>query len=198
MDNEVVVADNRIHEANGRADFHDVIFAPGKTERIFDATLASSRQAYLNWVQVQPNFQDLVLTVHSTLTNHALRDKFRRDFRIDCVLFHPDQEAELHTDLSRHVWMLVTDWRPKNRISTKFSQRLRQARFTVLIDEEFDLVSASGLPIQIAPRKIEKTTVTFSSQVALPISRARVDPNLGATIAKFYSTGGYLHIYVEP
>jgi hypothetical protein len=61
----------------------------------------------MRWAQVQPNFEDLVLTVHSTFTNHKLRDRFRRDFRIDCVLFHPDQEAELHTDRSEHVWMLV-------------------------------------------------------------------------------------------
>src|SRR5262249_28789115 len=121
--------------------------------RIFDATLPGARQAYLSWAQAQPTFDDLVLTVHSTFTNHKLRDKFRRDFQIDCVLFHPDQEAELHTDLVQHVWMTVTDWL-RGEIETTFSRRLDKARFTVLIDEEFDLVSTGGLPIQVAPRKI--------------------------------------------
>jgi hypothetical protein len=68
--------------------------------RIFDATVPASRRAYVQWVRVQPCFSDLLLTVHSTQANHLLRNKFRKDFQIDCVLFHPDQEADLHTAAS--------------------------------------------------------------------------------------------------
>ena len=174
--------------------------------RIFDATRASARQAYVTWVRAQPIFDDLVLTVHSTFTNHKLRDKFRKDLHIDCVLFRPDQEAELHTDMSQHVWVLVTDWIHDeattawrdNDIATTFSGRLAQARFTVLIDEEFDLVTTGGLPIQVAPRKIEGTTLGFPTSACFPVSRARSDPKLGAAIAGQYRSGSYLHIYVEP
>jgi hypothetical protein len=49
-------------------------------------------------IKFVPAFSDLVLTAHSTPANYLLRNKFRRDFNIDCVLFHQDQEAEVHTD----------------------------------------------------------------------------------------------------
>lgn len=166
--------------------------------RIFDATTQRGRRAYMDWARTQPNFDDVILTVHATFTNHELRNKFRKDFHIDCVLFQPDQEAELHTDLSQHVWMLVTDWMPDGTIETEFSGRLASARFTVLIDEEFALTRGAGLPIQVAPRKIEAATTVFASPSPLPISRARIDPSLPAWIAKHYFTNSYLHIYVEP
>ena len=78
--------------------------------RIFDSTSTAAQTAYILWARAQPAYQDLLLTVHSTHANHLMRDKFRKDFRIDCVLFRPDQEAENHTDASSHTWMAVTDW----------------------------------------------------------------------------------------
>ena len=39
MDDQVVVADDGVHVADGRADFGDVVFAPLEAERIFDAPL---------------------------------------------------------------------------------------------------------------------------------------------------------------
>jgi hypothetical protein len=165
--------------------------------RIFDATEPTARTSYMRWAQVQPNFEDLVLTVHSTFTNHKLRDRFRRDFRIDCVLFHPDQEAELHTDRSEHVWMLVTDWLSNSDIDPGMSKRLANARFTVLIDEEFNL-SDAGLPVQTSARKIETTTLRFPNAICLPVSYARGDPTLGAKIAQQYVRESYLHVFVEP
>jgi hypothetical protein len=170
------------------------------TWRIFDATVPAARSAYLRWAQSQASFPDLVFTVHSTSANHTLRNKFRRDFDIDCVLFHPDQEAEVHTDRSRHVWMLVTDWtfkKKKKEIEQGFSRRLSNARFAVLIDEEFDLMD-SGLPIQIAARKIEATTLGFPSNRCMPVSHARADPTLGQEIIRQFNGGGYIHVYIEP
>jgi len=138
-----------------------------------------------------------VLTVHSTYVNHSLRNKFRKQFRIDCVLFHPDQEAEVHTDRSAHVWMAVTDWNARNRIKTTMSDRLARARFVVLIDEEFDL-SADGLPIQIAPRKIEIVTAAIWNQVCCDVPSARSNPALSNQIGQLYRSDGYLHVYIKP
>jgi hypothetical protein len=171
-------------------------FDPG-TWKIFDATVPAARSAYLRWAQAQANFEELVFTVHSTSANHILRNKFRRDFEIDCVLFQPDQEAEIHTDRDRHVWMLVTDWTPKGEIEQGFSQRLGNARFTVLIDEEFDLMD-SELPIQVATRKIEATTLGFPSSQCMPVRQARSNPGLGQNIVSQFTGGGYLHVYIEP
>jgi hypothetical protein len=172
-------------------------FDPGQW-RIFDATDPAAQAAYLRWAQAQANFPDLVFTVHSTFANHALRNKFRRDFAIDCVLFPPDQEAEIDTDRNRHVWMLVTDWTPGGEIESGFSHRLADARFTVLIDEEFDLMDSGGLPIQIAARKIEATTLSFPSNQGMSVRQARKSPGLAQDIVGQFTGGGYLHVYIEP
>lgn len=167
--------------------------------RVFDCTDPFAQVAYLRWAQAQSVFPELVLSVHSTGVNHILRNKFREDFEIDCVLFRPDQEAELHTDRDEHIWMAVTDWAAGGGIDPGFSSRLGRARFTVLVDEEFDVLTRDfGLPVRAAGRKIESTTQGFLDNSCLPVSRARRDPTLGHTIVEKFSTGGYVHVYVEP
>jgi hypothetical protein len=171
-----------------------------KNWRIFDATDPATRMLYVNWVQVQPAFSDLVLTVHSTYANHYLRNKFREDFKIDCVLFHPDQEAELHTDRGQHVWMAVTDWtKPvtKEGIESGMSTIFSQARFTVLLDEEF-VLETNGLPINKSPRQIEQVTQFILNQSGMEVGQARVDPNLPARVISVFNRGGYLHVYIKP
>ncbi len=77
------------------------------------------------------------------------------------------------------------------------SDRLAQARFVVLLDEEFDL-SAGGLPIQLARRKIERVTTAIRNQMGTPVSRARIDATLSGQIIKLYHADGYLHVYITP
>jgi hypothetical protein len=141
------------------------------------------------------------LTVHSTHANHLMRDKFRKDFRIDCVLFHPDQEAEYHTDASNHLWMAVTDWTPDRKIASSFSDRFKDARFSVLIDEDFQLLDDGGLPIRKADRQIENVTMVMHGRIPISpiaISTARGSTSFPVDIANAYNSGGYLHVYVEP
>lgn len=167
--------------------------------RIFDATKVRARAAYLRWARSQPMYTNLLLTVHSTLTNHTLRDQFRRHFRIDCVLFHPDQEAEIHTDRANHVWMAVTDWADNGTIDPGFSKCLTNPRFTVLIDEEFKLKDdQNDVPIRQAPRQIEATTERFPSVIGASVRKARRDPSLPAEIIRMYQAGGYIHVFIEP
>ena len=165
--------------------------------KVFDATDPAARASYVSWVRAQPAFQDLILTVHATHANHYLRNRFRTDFRIDCVLFHPDQEAEIHTDKGRHIWMAVTDWTDKDDIDEEMSNRLRNARFTVLIDEDFAL-EERGLPIQRAPRQIEGATEKIPLHKAIEVTQARSDPSLPKTVKQLYVSGGYLHVYIKP
>lgn len=168
--------------------------------RVFDATTSSGRSAYIRWARAQPMYADLLLTVHSTQANHLLRNQFREQFHVDCVLFHPDQEAESHTDRIHHVWMAVTDWTPSGTIDNGMSQRLRNARFTILIDEDFRLQD-QGLPIQVAERQIEKITERLHARTPnspAKASEARGNPRLPDEIANIYRQGGYLHVYIEP
>jgi hypothetical protein len=168
--------------------------------RIFDATTPSGRLAYIRWARAQPIYADLLLTVHSTQANHLLRNQFREQFHIDCVLFNPDQEAESHTDRIHHVWMAVTDWTSNDAIDNGMSSRLRNARFTVLIDEDFRLHD-QGLPIQVAERQIERVTERLQAikrNHPENIREVRGNPRLSRQIAEIYRDGGYLHVYIEP
>lgn len=168
--------------------------------RVFDATTPPGRRAYVRWARAQPIYADLLLTVHSTQANHLLRNHFREQFHIDCVLFHPDQEAESHTDRVHHVWMAVTDWTPSGIIETSMSQRLCNARFTVLIDEDFHLQD-QGLPIQVAERQIERVTERLHARTPnapANVRQVRGDPSLPQQIVSIYRQGGYLHVYIEP
>jgi hypothetical protein len=105
--------------------------------RVFDATRPQARVLYLSWLQFQPLYQVLALTLHSQLANQYLRDLFRTTFRIDCVLFHPDQ-LNLDYTRSSDVWMNVTDWASTGEILNSFSDRLRNPRATIIVEEEFE------------------------------------------------------------
>jgi hypothetical protein len=168
--------------------------------RIFDATTTAAQMAYVRWARAQPCYTDLLLTVHSTQANHLLRNAFRTAFRIDCVLFHPDQEAEAHTDLVHHVWMAVTDWTPSLTIESRYSRRLSNARFSVLLDEEFELLD-QGLPIRRSGRKIERATATMLASPlcsGIGIRTARSHPGVASMIVDAYQNSTYLHVYIEP
>lgn len=168
--------------------------------RVFDATTTSGRRAYVQWARSQPIYADLLLTVHSTQANHLLRNQFREQFHIDCILFHPDQEAESHTDRLHHIWMAVTDWSPERRIGNGMSQRLCHARFTVLLDEDFRLQD-QGLPVLVAERQIEQVTANLHATTPNPpanVHTVRGSSGLPQQIANIYLGGGYLHVYIEP
>src|SRR5439155_422572 len=91
----------------------------------------------MDWVRSQPLARALMLTTHSQLANQFLRDLFRKAFRIDCVLFRPDEFGLPYTDIHEDVWMNVTDWLANGEISRDYSDRLVDARFAVLVSEEF-------------------------------------------------------------
>ncbi|MFL5741137.1 MAG: hypothetical protein ACJ75B_13020 [Flavisolibacter sp.] len=169
--------------------------------QVFDAISASGRAAYVRWARNQPAYRDLLLTVHSTLCNHELRNKFRQDFSIDCLLFHPDQEAEFHTNKTGDIWMAVTDWTTNNEIDIGLSERLNTARFTVLIDEDFDLLDKDGLPTRVSKGKIEDATVGMMTRrftTGIDIVSARTNINLTTMVHNAYSNSGFVHIYIMP
>jgi hypothetical protein len=168
--------------------------------KVFDATQPAANTAYIKWARTQPAYRDLLLTVHSTYANHLLRDQFRKDFKIDCVLFHPDQAAEAHTDIANHVWMAVTDWRGTD-IDYDLSSRFSQARFSVLVDEDFKILDDKDLPIRLSPRQIEQATNPIHrnpSTQPIGILRGRTAMGLPADIRAAYTGGGYIHIFIEP
>ena len=105
--------------------------------KVFDATVPYNEALYLAWARPQPFFRRAVLTMHSAYYNQLLRNQFRTHFRIDCVLFPPDQQGLGYTAPS-DVWMAVTDWDPWGNIADGSSGVFINPRLTVVAEEEFE------------------------------------------------------------
>lgn len=93
--------------------------------------------------------------------------------------------------------MAVSDW-IGDQLDTEFSSRLNQARFTVLLDEDFLLMEKSGLPVQRAARRVEGVTETFPNHSAMEVGHARTDPTLPGRIIAHYHVDSYLHVFIAP
>lgn len=105
--------------------------------QVFDATSPANQQLYLSWATHQPLFQPATLTAQSGYYHQQLRDQFRKQFAIDCVLFPPDQKNTVYTGPA-DVWMNVTDWTTTDEIATGWSARFVEPWLSVLVDEEFE------------------------------------------------------------
>lgn len=105
--------------------------------RVFDAESQANQQLYLMWASYQPLYRQSTLTAQSAYYHQLLRNEFRRQFAIDCVLFPPDQKNTVYT-APADVWMNVTDWTATGDIATGWSARFKDPWFTVLVDEEFE------------------------------------------------------------
>jgi hypothetical protein len=109
--------------------------------RTFDATVADNERLYLRWLQTRPLYRRFAVTAHSGYIAQMLRDAFRRNYEIDCVLFRPDQSNPRYTKIQSDVWMAVTDWQPmpggRKAIAMGHSEQFIEPRITVLIEEEF-------------------------------------------------------------
>ena len=86
--------------------------------RIFDASDLACQQLYIDWVNAQPYARLLILTTHSQLANKFLRDQFRAQFRIDCVVFPPDKSNRHYTRHRQDRWLAVTQWGPTGEIAS--------------------------------------------------------------------------------
>jgi hypothetical protein len=109
--------------------------------RTFDATVDHNQQLYLRWVQAQPLYRVLMMSAHPAYINQSLRDAFRLEYGIDCVLFRPDQSNPRYTRLGSDIWMAVTEWRTRSgdrRIATGQCSRFQDAKLTVVVEEEFE------------------------------------------------------------
>jgi hypothetical protein len=113
--------------------------------QVFDAVNVKNQDLYLSWTWRQASWHRLsMLRAGSAFYNQELRNRFRSRFKIDCVLFPPDQENKQYTK-NTDVWMCVTDWEtpktiraPKTiRMDDKGSNKFTVLKPCVLVDEEF-------------------------------------------------------------
>lgn len=143
--------------------------------RVFDARDQVNRDLYLRWLHAQVDYPDAVLTVHSDYWLHEFRNLFREQFRIDVILFRPDE-----MDLQRwyatpsDTWLAVSDWQSSGRLAEGYSSRFFDARMTILIEDEF-------VP--------DKPALTRSAQLIVSGS-APVPAGLPGQVRAAYAGGG--------
>lgn len=91
-------------------------------KRIFDATGVAGQTLYQAWIRYQWQwFNLLTTTIHSSLANRYLRNAFKERFRLDCVVFKPDQFCPGYVLPNSDVWFAVTHWmngRPAAGVTT--------------------------------------------------------------------------------
>jgi hypothetical protein len=105
--------------------------------KVIDMTTSLGQKAYLTWLSYQPRAIRSHITMHGTTLNGKLKAAFRREFKIDCILFSPDQINHEYTH-SDDVWMAVTDWGGGTEVrSSGFSKIFRDTKISVIVEEEF-------------------------------------------------------------
>lgn len=111
--------------------------------RIFDATDSSIALLYVQWAQHQPMYAMLTLTAHANLANQLLRNLFKTRFRIDVVIFPPDEFHTRYTDRSRDRWLAISEWTSGGRLAAGVAaRRLSNPRLTIILAEEFAMTKS--------------------------------------------------------
>lgn len=106
--------------------------------RAFDVRDPGNQSLYLRWLHTQVDYPEAVLTVHSDHWLHEFRNLFREQFRIDVVLFRPDETDAFHWySTPTDTWLAVSDWERPARLANGYSERFADARMTILVEEEF-------------------------------------------------------------
>lgn len=107
--------------------------------RLFDATDPAAQQLYLDWVHAQPYSRLLMLTTHSQRANQFLRNAFRTQYRIDAVVFPPDEANAFYTRRAHDRWLAVSQWGPTGDLAGDYCGRFLNPRLSVVLAEEFEL-----------------------------------------------------------
>jgi hypothetical protein len=107
--------------------------------RIFNATDPSIASLYVFWAQQQPLYPMLTLTAHANWANHLLRNLFKSRFRIDIVVFPPDEFHAHYTDRTTHRWLAISEWSGPGKLASGVTaMRPVNARLTIILAEEFE------------------------------------------------------------
>ncbi|GAC1344539.1 MAG: hypothetical protein NVSMB18_22340 [Acetobacteraceae bacterium] len=135
--------------------------------QLFDATSPTAQQLYLDWVRSQPYSRLLMLTTHSQLANQFLRNTFRTQYRIDCVVFPPDESNPFYTRRGHDRWLAVSEWGPAGDLAGGFCSRFTNPRLAVILAEEFEL-ERRGLArrAMIGPMAVPLNHLSLTADIA--------------------------------
>ena len=109
--------------------------------RVYDASDQRGISLYQEWIQFRPElFRLVTTTVHSQLANRRLRNAFRRRFKLDLVLFRPDEFNRAYVDPADDRWCVTFEFSgPVRSAATGFSTSIRECELVVIGTEEFDV-----------------------------------------------------------
>ena len=142
--------------------------------RFFDATDPTAVDLYQQWIShLRPLFTQLTTTVHANHANQQLRNLFRGRFRIDCVIFPPDEPCRHYVDWS-DVWLALTHWNPARQVAHGVTAIVRDLRWCVIGSDSFETDGLGYRPF-IYPTLSAGRTFTrcvYSSLVATAILKA--------------------------
>jgi hypothetical protein len=135
--------------------------------RIFNAADPHAQQLYIVWVGHQPYARMLMLTTHSQLANQYLRNLFKTHYRIDCVVFPPDEINFHYSSRRTDRWLAVTDWRGSVICNGGHSARFQSPRLAAVISEEFEKTHGGiGRRTLIGPLQVPLPhATTFSAAI---------------------------------
>lgn len=87
----------------------------------------------------------MTTTVHTTRLMYKLRNRFKQEFKINTVMFHPDEKSigfgdvikresrHQFTDIKKDVWLAISD----KTLDEKFSNEVKDCEWVVLLTNEF-------------------------------------------------------------
>ncbi len=146
--------------------------------RVFDARDPDNIAIYAEWLNLQPNFDDAVLTIHSDYWFHFLRNAFRQQFKIDCVLFHPDElDYRQYYTRQTDTWLAVSDWNGP-LLRSGYSDQFQDVRLVIVGEEEFVL---------------DKPAFTRTAQLEID-GTSPSHPALGRRVVRAYRNGSIVRL----
>lgn len=147
--------------------------------RCFDARTARNQRIYWAWLKAQPAYSEAVLTVHSEHWLQLLRNLFREQFKIDVVMFRPDEyDSPGWYTQPGHTWLAVSDWTATGALADEWSQKFLEAQLVAVAEEDF---------------RADKGALTRSPNFALS-GASPDDPSLATSLKMAYSSNTVVRI----
>ena len=139
----------------------------GSGVTFFDATDPKAIDLYQQWISyVRPLFLQLTTTVHANDANQKLRNSFRTRFRIDCVIFPPDELCAHYVDPD-DVWLALTHWGATGEVAHGAAAIVQNLRWCVIGTDAFE-TEGLGYRAFIHPVQSSGKVFTRSRYTNLP------------------------------
>ena len=112
--------------------------------KVYDAGHPSRKgiQLYQDWIMLKTSlFDELTTTIHSEIVNQQLRNEFRFNFKIDLVIFPPDESNNKYTQSQVDRWFTVSEFLPTSPPTSpqtlSLSKLVEDCLWVLMVKEEF-------------------------------------------------------------